>query len=166
MQGQGDEGEGGEFEYPEFGGKVKEEAMVKDTEQRAKRLRETPELYTPFPAYEPVQQWLHKFTTLALRYPCLLILGARFKEINIFKTWGAGARAPGLRTPAPPDVEDVDLDEFIDEIEGWVLDELKAIGCDTAKSILDISEEELVKRTDLEEETITEVLKVLRSEFE
>jgi N utilization substance protein A len=64
------------------------------------------------------------------------------------------------------DVEDVDLDEFIDEIEGWVLDELKAIGCDTAKSILDISEEELVKRTDLEEETITEVLKVLRSEFE
>ena len=64
------------------------------------------------------------------------------------------------------DVEDVDLDEFIDEIEGWILDELKAIGCDTAKSILDISEEELVKRTDLEEETITEVLKVLRSEFE
>jgi len=64
------------------------------------------------------------------------------------------------------DVEDVDLDEFIDEIEGWILDELKAIGCDTAKSILDISEEELVKRTDLEEETIKEVLKVLRSEFE
>jgi len=64
------------------------------------------------------------------------------------------------------DVEDVDLDEFIDEIDGWILDELKAIGCDTAKSILDISEEELVKRTDLEEETITEVLKVLRSEFE
>ena len=64
------------------------------------------------------------------------------------------------------EVEDVDLDEFADEIEGWIIDELKAIGCDTAKSVLDLSVEDLVKRTDLEEETITEVHKILRSEFE
>jgi N utilization substance protein A len=64
------------------------------------------------------------------------------------------------------DDEDVSLDEFSDEIEGWILDELKAIGCDTAKSVLDLSIEDLVKRTDLEEETVKEVLKVLRSEFD
>jgi N utilization substance protein A len=64
------------------------------------------------------------------------------------------------------DDEDVNLDEFVDEIEGWILDELKAIGCDTAKSVLEIGAEDLLKRTDLEEETIREVIKVLRSEFE
>lgn len=64
------------------------------------------------------------------------------------------------------DDEDVKLDEFSDEIEGWVLNELKTIGCDTAKSVLDLSVEDLVKRTDLEEETIREVMNVLSSEFE
>ncbi|MCO4292664.1 transcription termination factor NusA [Solitalea sp. MAHUQ-68] len=64
------------------------------------------------------------------------------------------------------DEEDVDLEEFSDEIDGWVIDELKAIGCDSAKSVLALSVDELVKRTDLEEETIKEVLNVLRSEFE
>lgn len=64
------------------------------------------------------------------------------------------------------DDEDVNLEEFADEIEGWVLDELKSIGCDTAKSVLDLSTEELVKRTDLEEETILEVVDVLKAEFE
>src|SRR5690554_3909522 len=65
------------------------------------------------------------------------------------------------------DVEDdVALDEFSDEIDGWVLDELKAIGCDTAKNVLDLSIEELVKRTDLEEETIEDVRKILSAEFE
>ena len=49
------------------------------------------------------------------------------------------------------DDEDVNLDEFVDEIEGWVIDELKAIGCDTAKSVLEIGAEDLLKRTDLEE---------------
>ncbi len=62
--------------------------------------------------------------------------------------------------------EDVDLDEFSDEIEGWVIDELKAIGCDTAKSVLSISRADLIKRTDLEEETIDDVLQILKSEFE
>jgi N utilization substance protein A len=62
--------------------------------------------------------------------------------------------------------DDVDLDEFADEIEGWIIDEFKAIGCDTAKSVLDYSVEDLVKRTDLEEETIIEVRKILQSEFE
>ncbi len=64
------------------------------------------------------------------------------------------------------DDEDVNLEEFADEIEGWVLDELKAIGCDTAKSVLSLTVEDLVKRTDLEEETIREVMKVLNEEFE
>lgn len=64
------------------------------------------------------------------------------------------------------DIDDVDLDEFVDEIDGWILDELKSIGCDTAKSVLELSVQDLVQRTDLEEETIEEVLKILRSEFE
>jgi len=64
------------------------------------------------------------------------------------------------------DSEDVDLEEFADEIDHWIIDELKAIGCDTAKSVLDISKADLVKRTDLEEETIDEVLQILRAEFE
>ena len=62
--------------------------------------------------------------------------------------------------------EDVDLDEFSDEIESWVIDELKRIGLDTAKSVLNLDKEELVRRTDLEEETVELVLTVLRKEFE
>jgi transcription termination/antitermination protein NusA len=62
--------------------------------------------------------------------------------------------------------EDVDLDEFSDEIESWVLDELKRIGLDTAKSVLNLNKEELVRRTDLEEETVETVLGVLKKEFE
>jgi N utilization substance protein A len=62
--------------------------------------------------------------------------------------------------------EDVDLNEFSDEIEGWVIDELNRIGLDTAKSVLALSKEELVRRTDLEEETIDGVLGILRKEFE
>ena len=64
------------------------------------------------------------------------------------------------------DVDDVDLEEFADEIDSWIIDELKAIGCDTAKSVLDISVEDLVKRTDLEEETVKEVHNILKAEFE
>jgi len=60
---------------------------------------------------------------------------------------------------------DVDLDEFTDELETWVIDELKKIGCDTAKSVLDLSDEELERRTDLEKETIAEVKKILNEEF-
>ena len=62
--------------------------------------------------------------------------------------------------------EDVDLDEFKDEIDEWILEELKKIGCDTAKSVLDLTIEDLVSRTDLEEETVKEVMKILKSEFE
>jgi N utilization substance protein A len=63
-------------------------------------------------------------------------------------------------------VEDVDLDEFTDEIEEWIIEELKGIGCDTARSVLALTKEELLRRTDLEDETIDDVLKVLLSEFE
>jgi len=64
------------------------------------------------------------------------------------------------------DDEDVDLEEFSDEIEGWVIDELKRIGLDTAKSVLTLSKEDLVRRTDLEEETIEDIIRVLKQEFE
>ena len=64
------------------------------------------------------------------------------------------------------DLEDVDLEEFSDEIESWIIDELKNIGCDTAKSVLELTTEELVKRTDLEEVTVNEVKAILQSEFE
>jgi transcription termination/antitermination protein NusA len=64
------------------------------------------------------------------------------------------------------DEEDVNLDEFADEIEDWIIDELKAIGCDTAKNVLSLSREDLIERTDLEEETIDEVLRIFKAEFE
>ena len=75
-------------------------------------------------------------------------------EIDVFRELGA--------------VEDevVDLDEFSDEIESWVIDELKKIGLDTAKSVLRLGREDMVRRTDLEEETVDNVLKVLSQEFE
>lgn len=62
--------------------------------------------------------------------------------------------------------EDVDLDEFSDEIESWIIDELKRIGLDSAKSVLALNKEELVRRTDLEEETVESVMGILKKEFE
>ena len=62
--------------------------------------------------------------------------------------------------------EDVELSEFSDEIDDWVIDEFKKAGLDTAKSILELDQTELIKRTDLEEETILEVIKILKEEFE
>jgi N utilization substance protein A len=64
------------------------------------------------------------------------------------------------------EIDDVDLDEFMDEIEPWVIDELKRIGCDTARSVLELSKDELVRRTELEEETVEEVLGILAAEFD
>ena len=62
--------------------------------------------------------------------------------------------------------EDIDLDEFSDEIDSWIIDELKGLGLDTAKAVLAISSEELVRRTELEEETVLEVRRILEAEFE
>lgn len=64
------------------------------------------------------------------------------------------------------DDEDVSIDEFSDEIEAWILDALKAIGCDTAKSVLELTREDLIKRTDLEEETVDDILRIFKTEFE
>ncbi|MFZ4581857.1 MAG: transcription termination factor NusA [Paludibacter sp.] len=64
------------------------------------------------------------------------------------------------------DTEDIYLDEFTDEIDAWVIDAFKAIGCDTAKNVLAIPRHDLIRRTDLEEETIDEVLAILNAEFE
>ena len=62
--------------------------------------------------------------------------------------------------------EDVDIEEFSDEIESWIIDELKRIGLDTAKAVLDLDKEDLIKRADLEESTIDEVISTLKKEFE
>ena len=71
-----------------------------------------------------------------------------------------------FRELAEGEEEDVDLDEFSDEIESWVIDEFKKIGLDTAKSVLALTKEDLIRRTDLEDETIDNVLGVLKQEFE
>lgn len=76
-------------------------------------------------------------------------------EIDVFR------ESDGLQ-----EEEDVALSEFADEIEGWIIDELRRIGLDTAKSVLALSREELIRRTDLEEETVDFVLVTLRREFE
>ena len=64
------------------------------------------------------------------------------------------------------EIDDVDLEEFSDELEPWVIEALKNIGCDTARQVLELSAEELIRRTDLEEETVMEVLRVLGTEFD
>jgi N utilization substance protein A len=61
---------------------------------------------------------------------------------------------------------DIDLEEFSDEIEEWVINEFRKVGCDTALSVLDLSVEELIRRTDLEEETVRDVRRILEAEFE
>jgi N utilization substance protein A len=61
---------------------------------------------------------------------------------------------------------DIDLEEFTDEIDSWIIDELKRVGCDTARSVLDLTDEELERRTDLEKETIADIRRVLQEEFE
>ena len=62
--------------------------------------------------------------------------------------------------------EDVELKEFTDEIDDWVIEEFRKVGLDTAKSILELEAADLIKRTDLEEETVMDVLKILKEEFE
>ena len=64
------------------------------------------------------------------------------------------------------DSDDVELKEFADDIDQWIIDVLINIGCDTAKSVLALSKEELISRTDLEEETVDEVIRILKAEFE
>ena len=64
------------------------------------------------------------------------------------------------------EIDDVDLEEFKDEIDDWVINALKGIGCDTARNVLELKKDELLRRTDLEEETVDEVLKILAAEFE
>ena len=76
-------------------------------------------------------------------------------EIDVYRNQEAGY-----------EIDDVDLEEFSDAIEPWVLEAFKGIGCDTARQVLDLSLEEIVRRTDLEEETVQEVIRILSSEFE
>lgn len=64
------------------------------------------------------------------------------------------------------ELDDVELTEFSDEIEAWVIEALKGIGCDTARSVISMDEADLIKRTDLEAETIQEVMRILKDELE
>ncbi|RSK39769.1 transcription termination factor NusA [Mangrovimonas spongiae] len=100
---------------------------------------------------------------------------AMLKPEEVSKAIGRGGhniRLAGQLTGYEIDVfregaeEDVELSEFSDEIEKWIIDELKRVGLDTAKSVLELEVEDLVKRTDLEEETIEEVRRILKEEFE
>jgi N utilization substance protein A len=70
------------------------------------------------------------------------------------------------RNQAEYEIDDVDLEEFSDVMEPWVIEAFKNIGCDTARQVLELSAEELIRRTDLEEETVREVLRILADEFE
>lgn len=70
-----------------------------------------------------------------------------------------------FRNDIEVDEEDIYLDEFTDEIEPWIIDVLKGIGCDTAKSVLRLTRDELLRRSDLEEETVDDVLRILQAEF-
>jgi N utilization substance protein A len=85
---------------------------------------------------------------------------------------GSNIRLAGKLTGYEIDVfregveEDIELKEFSDEIEEWVIDEFKKVGLDTAKSILELEKSDLIKRTDLEEETVEDVLRILKEEFE
>ena len=85
---------------------------------------------------------------------------------------GSNIRLAGKLTGYEIDVfregveEDIELKEFSDEIEGWVIEEFKKVGLDTAKSILELEKSDLIKRTDLEEETINDVLRIIKEEFE
>ena len=69
-------------------------------------------------------------------------------------------------TEGEVDEFDIDLEEFSDEIESWIIDEFKRIGCDTGRSVLALTPEELERRTNLEKETIADVRKILKEEFE
>ncbi|MBL7816657.1 MAG: transcription termination/antitermination protein NusA [Saprospiraceae bacterium] len=71
-----------------------------------------------------------------------------------------------FREDEEAEVDDVDLDEFRDELEGWVVDVLKRIGCDSARDVLNLKPEEIIRRSDLEEETVMEIIRVLSAEFE
>ncbi len=64
------------------------------------------------------------------------------------------------------EIDDVELKEFTDVIEPWMIDELKKIGCDTARSVLELSAEEIVRRTELEEEMVEEIMNILAAEFD
>ena len=70
------------------------------------------------------------------------------------------------KSEADAEEEDVLLDDFANEIDGWVIDKLKDIGCDTAKSVLAIDPEEIAKRADLDDETVEDVVRILKAEFE
>ena len=94
-----------------------------------------------------------------------LALGKKGQNIRLASQL-LGMEIDVFREAASASEEDVDIREFSDEIDEWIIKELRKVGLDTAKNVLALSKEELAKRTDLEEETVNEILKILRTEFE
>ena len=94
-----------------------------------------------------------------------LALGKKGQNIRLASQL-LGMEIDVIRESGNIDEEDVDLNEFTDEIEEWIIAELRKVGLDTAKSVLTLPKEDLIRRTDLEEGTINEIIKILRSEFE
>jgi N utilization substance protein A len=91
------------------------------------------------------------------------VIGKQGQNIRL-ASWLTGYEIDVYRETAEDD--DVDLNEFNDEIEGWIIEEFKKVGLTTAKSVLDKETESLLNMTDLEEETIEEVKQILKAEFE
>ena len=83
-----------------------------------------------------------------------------------YKTWIASSLKPVALADDRLYLEDVDLNEFRDEIDSWIIDALKAVGCDTAKSVLELPVEEIASRADLELEQAQKVVEILKAEFE
>src|SRR6266542_2793003 len=80
--------------------------------------------------------------------------------------WTSNTQLLIQRSLTPSKISYMDLDKFTDEIEPWIIDELKRVGCDTARSVLNLTPDELERRTDLEKETIQDLRRILQEEFE
>ena len=94
-----------------------------------------------------------------------LALGKKGQNVRLASQL-IGMEIDVFRETDPNQEEDIDMQEFSDEIESWIIEEFRRVGLDTAKSILNVPKEDLVRRTDLEEETILEVIKIIKKEFE
>ena len=112
---------------------------------------------------------VHSIKDVPMELPAGLVLGCVPKR-EVFTDCLVSERYQGLRElpkgAVEDDEDDVLLSEFTDEIEPWIIKKLEDIGCDTAKSVLALDPEDVAKRADLEDETVAEVMKVLRAEFE
>ena len=122
-------------------------------------------LYELKPQFDTQKDFYKKANVYLRPEEISLAIGKNGNNIKL-ATMLTGYTIDVFRNDVEVDEEDIYLYEFGDEIDGWIIDVLKSIGCDTAKNVLALSREELIQRSDLEEETIDEVLATLQAEFE